>query len=82
MLPGSKYKPDASTGSGFEKADRTMAYITARSAQGSSWNGWLASLLAGRKSARKAPLDVRTLPDHLKRDMGLLDGNDPAGRHC
>ena len=26
------------------------------------------------------PLDIRSLPDHLKRDMGILDGNDPLGR--
>jgi hypothetical protein len=29
---------------------------------------------------RRALLDIRGLPDHLKRDMGILDGNDPAGR--
>ena len=22
------------------------------------------------------------LSDHLRRDMGFLDGNDPSGRHC
>lgn len=30
--------------------------------------------------SRKRLLDVRDLPDHLKRDMGYLDGNDPGGR--
>jgi hypothetical protein len=25
-------------------------------------------------------LDVGRLSDHLKRDMGFLDGNDPLGR--
>ncbi|MBE1206479.1 hypothetical protein [Aminobacter carboxidus] len=30
--------------------------------------------------SRKRLLDVRDLPDHLKRDMGYLDGNDPCGR--
>ena len=29
---------------------------------------------------RKRLLDARDLPDHLKRDMGFLDGNDPCGR--
>lgn len=24
-------------------------------------------------------LDARTLPDHLKRDIGVTDGNDPRG---
>ena len=26
-------------------------------------------------------LDVGRLSDHLRRDMGFLDGNDPSGRH-
>ncbi|HEV7254975.1 MAG TPA: hypothetical protein VGN97_17970 [Mesorhizobium sp.] len=30
---------------------------------------------------RAARLDPRMLSDHLKRDLGLLDGNDPAGPH-
>ena len=30
--------------------------------------------------SRKRLLDVRELPDHLKRDMGYLDGNSPCGR--
>jgi hypothetical protein len=29
----------------------------------------------------KSFLDTRTLSDHLKRDIGFLDGNDPSGRH-
>lgn len=29
---------------------------------------------------RKRVLDARDLPDHLKRDMGFLDGNNPCGR--
>ena len=29
---------------------------------------------------RKRVLDARDLPDHLKRDLGFLDGNDPCGR--
>jgi hypothetical protein len=62
-----------------------MAHTTASSvhAHGGSWTARLGLLFSGRTGiAQKAPLDVRTLPDHLKRDMGLLDGNDPAGRHC
>jgi hypothetical protein len=43
----------------------------------------MAALFAGRqRRRRRARLDERTLPDHLKRDMGFLDGNDPAGRHA
>ncbi|WP_378945793.1 hypothetical protein [Mesorhizobium sp. ANAO-SY3R2] len=42
----------------------------------------LASRLAsafGLRS-RKRVLDIRDLPDHLKRDMGFLDGKRPYGR--
>ena len=31
--------------------------------------------------ARRDVLDVSRLSDHLRRDMGFLDGNDPSGRH-
>lgn len=37
----------------------------------------LASVFAWR--SRKRVLDFRDLPDHLKRDIGYLDGNDPCG---
>jgi hypothetical protein len=37
--------------------------------------GWL---LGARK---REMLDISGLSDHLRRDMGLLDGNDPSGRH-
>lgn len=30
-------------------------------------------------SPRRQLLDARSLPDHLKRDIGALDGNDPRG---
>lgn len=42
----------------------------------------LKSLLASafKLRSRKRVLDVRGLSDHLKRDMGFLDGNDPCGR--
>jgi len=30
---------------------------------------------------RAARLDPRMLSDHLKRDLGILDGNDPSGPH-
>jgi hypothetical protein len=43
-------------------------------------HSWLATLLP-RRRRRGAVLDVRELPDHLKRDMGFLDGKDPAGRY-
>ena len=33
-----------------------------------------------RSGKRPATLDLKSLPDHLKRDMGMLDGNDPTGR--
>jgi hypothetical protein len=48
----------------------------------SSWSVLLTALLGGSsRRTQRARLDVRSLPDHLKRDMGILDGNDPAGRH-
>lgn len=43
---------------------------------------WLARLIEASTPRRRHPLlDIRTLPDHLKRDMGILDGKDPLGRH-
>lgn len=39
---------------------------------------WLA-LLFTRKSRAPEVVDVRDLSDHLKRDMGFLDGNRPDG---
>ena len=46
---------------------------------------WISTLMPrlnwlGR-NARRNTLDVKRLSDHLKRDMGFLDGNDPSGRH-
>ncbi|PSJ62279.1 hypothetical protein C7I85_08195 [Mesorhizobium soli] len=38
-----------------------------------AWFAWLLS-------PRRPCLDVRTLSRHLQRDIGYLDGNDPAGR--
>jgi hypothetical protein len=35
--------------------------------------------LLGRRPRREL-LDVRRLSDHLKRDMGFLDGVDPTGK--
>ncbi|PSJ56305.1 hypothetical protein [Kumtagia ephedrae] len=43
-----------------------------------SWKSWLA--LAFGRARPRAVLDPRTLPDHLKRDIGFLDGNDPSGK--
>ena len=65
-----------------------MAYLYARQtgsshSRGHDWGARLAALVSGRKRPpRRARLDARTLPDHLKRDMGFLDGNNPAGRHA
>jgi hypothetical protein len=47
---------------------------------------WISTLMPrlnwfGR-SARRDMLEVERLSDHLRRDMGLLDGNDPSGRHA
>lgn len=37
------------------------------------------ALLAIIARPRRRMLDMRTLSDHLKRDIGWLDGNDPRG---
>ncbi|MDX8478569.1 hypothetical protein RFN28_08745 [Mesorhizobium sp. VK24D] len=46
--------------------------------------GWI-SLLAREfswlASRRRGYVDVRELSEHLQRDMGFLDGNDPHGRY-
>lgn len=44
--------------------------------------GWLFSLVrefARFSSRRRGYIDVRELSEHLQRDMGFLDGNDPRG---
>lgn len=47
---------------------------------------WLMRLAAHivrlRPGSRRNRLDPRLLPDHLKRDMGFADGNDPRGRRA
>lgn len=40
-----------------------------------SWTSWLAQAFGARHGGR---LDPRALSDHLKRDMGFLDGVDPT----
>lgn len=45
-------------------------------------DGWLDRLTFGLFRSRRARLDPRTLPDHLKRDMGFLDGRGPRNRGC
>lgn len=45
--------------------------------RGMSWFGRLAARLV---RPRRALLDPRSLSDHLKRDMGFLDGNDANGK--
>jgi hypothetical protein len=39
----------------------------------SNWLSW-------PLKSRRPYLDIRVLPNHLLRDIGYLDGNDPAGR--
>ncbi|PLP58458.1 hypothetical protein CYK37_16335 [Mesorhizobium loti] len=41
------------------------------------WLSWLADGFGRRRGVQ---LDVRELSPHLRRDLGLLDGNDPCGR--
>jgi len=45
------------------------------------WISWLADGFGWFAIRKKAHLDIRDLSPHLQRDLGLLDGNDPLGRH-
>ena len=45
--------------------------------------GWFFTFVRGIArfpGRRRRYLDVRELSEHLQRDMGFLDGNDPHGR--
>ena len=46
---------------------------------------WLSGLMPRMRwfgvRDKREMLDVSRLSDHLRRDMGFLDGNDPSGRH-
>ncbi|MCX8572355.1 MULTISPECIES: hypothetical protein [Hyphomicrobiales] len=43
-----------------------------------SWTARLAATFGLR--SRRRVFDFRDLPDHLKRDVGYLDGNSPCSR--
>ncbi|OHV86470.1 hypothetical protein [Mesorhizobium sp. ORS 3428] len=46
--------------------------------------GWISLLtreFSRFASRRRGYVDVRELSEHLQRDMGFLDGNDPHGRY-
>ena len=59
-----------------------MAHLQLPDWAGFSLSLWLAAFLGRRpRRARRIPLDMRTLSNHMKRDIGLLDGNDPRGPH-
>jgi hypothetical protein len=59
----------------------THATIRLEQTQSGFLNSWLTAWFAkpGRR-ARRARLDARELSDHLKRDMGFLDGNPTERR--
>jgi hypothetical protein len=45
--------------------------------------GWFFTLLrefAKISRRKRGYVDVREISEHLQRDMGFLDGNDPRGR--
>ncbi|MDX8455003.1 hypothetical protein RFM98_19810 [Mesorhizobium sp. VK9D] len=44
------------------------------------WFFMLAREFSRFSGRRRGYVDVRELSEHLKRDMGFLDGNDPRGR--
>ena len=41
-------------------------------------SGWFGPRRNGHK---RAFIDIRDLPDHIRRDIGIMDGNDPSSRH-
>lgn len=41
-----------------------------------------ASLWPRGRARKRVHVDLRDLPDHLKRDIGLLDGREPQGGVC
>jgi uncharacterized protein YjiS (DUF1127 family) len=60
----------------------TMAQEKVLPTDTKSWTSLLKAGVAWRLArSRKGHLDIRELSDHLRRDLGILDGNDPAGRH-
>ncbi|TPO01876.1 hypothetical protein [Mesorhizobium sp. B1-1-5] len=44
------------------------------------WSFTLVREFARFSGRRRGYLDVREFSEHLQRDMGFLDGNDPRGR--
>jgi hypothetical protein len=44
------------------------------------WISWLADGFGWFAVRKRAHLDIRDLSQHLQRDLGFLDGNDPFGR--
>lgn len=42
--------------------------------------GWFYGTHARRH--RGSAIDLRDMPDHILRDIGALDGNDPTGRRA
>ncbi|HWK68710.1 MAG TPA: hypothetical protein VNS34_27615 [Rhizobiaceae bacterium] len=43
---------------------------------------WIDRATLGLLRPRQMRLDPRTLTDHLKRDMGFLDGRGPTVKRC
>jgi hypothetical protein len=65
---------------GQTMADTCMHRTGSVSPIGDDWGARLVALLSLRRRHRRAWLDARDLSDHLRRDLGFLDGNDPNGR--
>jgi hypothetical protein len=61
-----------------------MAMARERLVTGNHWT-WNPRLtlraLWAERGQRHRYLDIASLPEHLQRDMGFLDGNDPSGKH-
>ena len=66
---------------GQTMTDTCMRQTGGASRTGDDWGARLAAALLPVRRRHKRPLlDARDLSDHLKRDLGFLDGNDPNGR--
>jgi hypothetical protein len=65
----------------FEVSVKIMSNASATAKNHDGLFRLMLGVLAIPLRPRRQFLDVRTLPDHLKRDMGFMDGNDP-GRHA
>lgn len=62
--------------------DLDMAYPISRPRHLTiDWAAWFESLFEQRRPKPQERIDPRALSDHLKRDLGLIDGRNPIAPH-